>query len=118
MVKFWKQLAYTSKFSIIAFVVSATLGLLSMGVLGGLLYYAVSFLFNSYPSLNDWTGDWVWPTVITVGMLWSLGFLFAGYIWHALRESIKSLLALRIIYILTLWLWAAILWFVMISKHL
>jgi len=53
-------LSYTTKFSIIAFFIILGLGLMSMGLLGALLYYPVSFLFTSYPDLNDWHGDWVW----------------------------------------------------------
>ncbi len=63
MVTFWKSLTYITKFSVIAFIATITLGFLSTGtgVLGLGLYYLVSFLFTSFLALNDWHGDWIWP---------------------------------------------------------
>ncbi|MFK7926038.1 MAG: hypothetical protein AB8H47_29085 [Bacteroidia bacterium] len=118
MIEFWKELAYTTKFSAIAFVVTLGLGLISMGALGALLYYPVSFLFRSYPAFDDWHGDWVWPTMIGVGMLWSLGFVFGGISWHYLDKLVPSVMLLRIIYGLILWLWAALIWYIMIRNNL
>ncbi len=117
MLEFWKALAFTTKFSTIAFIITGALGLLSMGFLGAFLYYPVSFLFKSYPTMNDWHGDWVWPATIMVGMLWSLGFVFGGVTWHFLGKSISSPIALRFIYGSVLWIWAAILWYWMISGN-
>jgi len=118
VIKFWKSLTYTTKFSIIAFIITATLGLLSMGALGAILYCPVSFLFSSYPSLNDWHGDWVWPTVILVGMGSSLGFIFAGIVWHYLYKLISSMFLLRLIYAIIIWLWVALLWYISIESNL
>ncbi len=53
MLKLWKSLTYTTKFSVIAFFVTVALGLFSFELLGPGLYYLVSFLFNSYPTMND-----------------------------------------------------------------
>ena len=89
-----------------------------MGFLGTILYYPVSFLFKSYPSINDWRGDWVWPVVIGVGMAWSVGIIFGGIAWHYLYKIIPSVITLRIIYIFILWLWAAILYYIMIKNNL
>lgn len=118
MLEFWRSLTYTTKFSILGFWVSLVLGLLSMGILGAILYYPVCFLFASYPSINDWYGDWVWPAVIAVGMAWSLGFVFGGLAWKVLDPVISSKFWLRIIYGLILWAWAAMLWFIVIRKYL
>ncbi|WP_282144022.1 hypothetical protein [Cellulophaga baltica] len=117
MLNFWKSLAYTTKFSAIAFFVTAALGLLSMGALGAGLYYPVSFFFKAYPTLNHWSGDWVWPAMIFVGMFWAVGFIFGGLLWHYASKIIASKIVLRILYILVLWLWAGILWYSMISKN-
>jgi hypothetical protein len=117
MIQFWKSLTYTTKFSAIAFIVIGALGLLSMGLLGAVLYYPVSFLFNSYPTLNDWHGDWVWPAIIVAGMAWSFGFVFGGIAWHFLRKKISSIALLRFTYIGIMWLWDAIIWFVIISSN-
>jgi len=117
MLKFWKSLSYTTKFSIIAFMITAALGFGSMGFLGLGLYYPVAFLFSSYRDIDNWHGDWIWPTIIIVGMLWSLGFIIAGVAWHYLIKKIGSLLVLRVIYILVLWLWAAFLWYWPIAQN-
>lgn len=118
MLEFWNSLAYTTKFSTFAFIITLALGLLSMGALGLILYYPVSFLFKSYPSINDWHGDWTWPAIIGVGMAWSLGFVFGGMAWHYLYKIIPSLVLLRIIYAFILWGWAAILWAIVIKSNL
>ncbi|WP_396596367.1 hypothetical protein [Dokdonia sp. R86516] len=115
---FWKSLSYTTRFSIIAFVAILPMGLFSMGILGALLYYPVSFLFTSYPTLNDWTGDWVWPATIGVGMFWSFGFIWAGLAWHFLRNKLHSVHILRVIYAIICWAWAALLWYGVISRNL
>ncbi len=117
MISYWKSFSYTSKFSVIAFFITLVLGLLSMGILGAGLYYVVSFLFFSYPSLNDWRGDWVWPATIGVGMGWSLGFIFGGIALHYL-DKISNAKYLKIcIYILILWLWAACLWYFTLKSN-
>lgn len=105
------------KRSVIAFVLIVILGLLSMGFLGALLYYPVYPLFAArYGDLNDWRGDWVWPAIIMVGMLWSIGFLIAGFVNHRL-VSVNARVALRrAVYALVLWAWAAILWAVTLAN--
>ena len=118
MFEFWNALTYTTKFSSLAFIITLALGLFSMGLLGALLYYPVSFFFNAYPTLNDWRGDWVWPATITVGMAWSVGFIFGGLAWHYLQPTLSSVLMLRIIYALILYAWAAFLWYVAIKNNL
>ncbi|PXX27757.1 hypothetical protein C7972_106107 [Arenibacter sp. ARW7G5Y1] len=115
---FWKNWSFNIKFSLIAFFITAILGLVSMGALGGLLYYPVSFLFASYPSLDDWSGDWVWPSVIMVGMLWSFGFVFAALAWYYIQKITQSKMLLIIAYLLILWLWAALLWCWRIMVHI
>lgn len=117
MIEFWSQLTYTTKFSAIAFITTAILGLFSIGALGAGLYYPVSFLFKSYPTLNDWRGDWVWPVMIGAGMLWSFGFVFGGLAWHFFYEQIHSVVLLRIMYVLILWIWAALIWYMLIKVN-
>lgn len=117
MINFWNSLTYVTKFSTIAFFVTCFMGLLSMGALGAVLYYPVSVFFKSYPSLNDWTGDWVWPVMIGAGMLWSFGFIFSGLTWHYLEDQIHSVILLRLIYLLVLWVWAAIIWYLLIKAN-
>jgi len=118
MLKYWKPLTRTTKFSIIAFVITLLVGVLSMGILGVGLYYLVYFLFPDYLFFQDWAGDWVWPTFIEVGVVWSFGFLIAGLSNHFLRKHITSAIFLKVIYIVILWLWAVGLWYIAISKNL
>jgi hypothetical protein len=114
----WNSLSGNAKFSIIAFVVTAVLGLLSMGALGAILYYPVSFLLKKLPPMNHWHGDWVWPAMIAVGMLWSLGFIFGGAAWYYLAKITSSKLILYAAYIFILWIWAAILWYYVITHKM
>lgn len=118
MLKYWKPLPFTTKFSAVAFIVTLTLGLLSMGALGAIVYYPVAFLFSNYPALNNWRGDWVWPTTIAAGMAWAFGFILASIAWHYLSKIIKQIMLLRLIYVIILWLWAAIVWYSMIINNL
>ncbi|SEQ92802.1 hypothetical protein [Neolewinella agarilytica] len=110
MPEFWTNLSYTTRFSAIGFVATFILGFISMGMLGAVLYYPVSFVLRGYPWIDDLHGDWMWPAVIMIGMGWSFSFLFAGAAWHFLAPSIDSVVILRIIYGLILWAWAAFLW--------
>lgn len=107
----WKYLMATKR-SFLAFVISAALGLLSMGVLGAALYFAVYLaLPASYPFLNDARGDWVWPAIISIGIAWSLAFLAAGAINLRLERKGTTAVARRFVYFAVLWIWAFVLWF-------
>ena len=87
------------------------LGLVSMGALGGLLYFVVApVVWPVFGNLNDWRGDGVWPATVAVGMLWSLGFVLAGWLnqrWLARGWSPRRR---RLAYAVVLWLGAALLW--------
>ena len=101
-----------------AFLLTGLLGLLSMGLLGGALHYAVCFaLPASYPSIDDFHGDWVWPAFIAVGMGWSLGFLPAAALNLRLERKGVAALWRRLIYGLVLWVWALLLWLVTLADH-
>jgi len=117
MIEFWQSLSYVTRFSAIATVATAILGFISMGMLGGLLYYPVSFALKPFPHLNDLKGDWVWPAVIMIGMLWSLGFVWGGLSWHLLEGLINSTTVLKVIYAVILWSWALLLWYLVLSKQ-
>jgi hypothetical protein len=99
--------------SVVAFAVTLALGLLSMGLLGAGLYYAVRFaLPPSLPHIDSIGGDWVWPAVIMIGMLWSISFLIAGGLnYRLIAGGIKTGLR-RVIYVVVLWLWAFLLWLI------
>ena len=101
-----------TKRSVWAFLFAGALGLLSMGLLGAALYYAVCLaLPSSYPRFDDLRGDWVWPAVIGIGMGWSLSFLLAGALNLFLeRTGMSSVFWRRLIYVLVLWVCALLLW--------
>ena len=100
-----------SKRSLIACVIAALLGLLSMGALGGGLYYAAyPLLAPFFGNPNDWRGDWVWPTMILAGMFWSLSFLVAGYIDNRLLARGHARGFRRAVYVVVLWMGAAGCW--------
>jgi hypothetical protein len=105
----WKSLSPNARFSILAFIVTLGLGLLSMGALGLALYYLVfPFLNKDIDSLH---GDSAWPTIILVGMLWSFGFLFAGLAHHYLIKWKSAKYIAKTAYVFILWLWILILWY-------
>ena len=94
----------------------AAWGLVSMGIMGGLLYYAAApVLWSTYGDLNDWHGDDVWPATIGVGMLWSLSFLVAGWLNARLQRAGWSVWPRRAVYVLVLWLGAVVLWLLFLA---
>lgn len=112
----WNSLSPISKFSWIAFFISGVLGFLSMGAIGYLLYYPVSFLLPAkYGTLDAWHGDWVWPSAIAVGVLWSFGFLLGALAVHYLARYTTSTLVTVLVYGFILLLWAAALWLVCLT---
>lgn len=118
MIEFWKTLSVHTRFSIIAFLATGALGIFSMGLLGAGLYYPVSFLLRKYPSINDWSGDWVWPATIAVGMFWSFGFLFSGITYHFLAKISAPKPVLYSTYIFILWAWAAVMWYLVLKNNI
>ncbi len=104
------------KRSILAAVVAFALALLSMGLLGGVLYYAVYPVFApSFGNLDDWQGDNVWPAVLSAGMLWAPSFLAAGWIAIRLERYGVGAWPRRIAYGAILWLGAALAWALTLS---
>ncbi len=106
------------KYSALATLAAAALGLLGMGVMGLGLYYATSFAMPStYPNLNTAKGDWIWPALIVIGILWSIAFLAAGGLNRYLASKGLQVGWRRIIYAEVLWLWALVLWAVTLSAN-
>jgi hypothetical protein len=98
---------------IVAFAAAAVLGLLSMGALGAALYFlAYPVLGPFHGSLNDWRGDWVWPTTILAGMLWAFGFLIVGAVERL--APLRSAFARWGRFLVVLWAWAVIVWAVLL----
>ncbi len=103
------------RFSLVAFVITLALGLLSMGFLGIGLYYLVSPLLDlKFPDLDSLHGDWVWPALILSGMFWSFGFLIAGWVYLTLARFNLNKATRIAIYVLILLLWAIIIWSILL----
>jgi len=105
------------KKSVLACLVVAAAGLLSMGALGGVLYavaWPVTGLF--FDSGPLWQGDGLWPVMILAGMLWPLSFLAAGYVNQRLVQAgWGTMMQRRCVYAFLLWLGAIILWSLFLS---
>lgn len=100
--------------SLIAAAIAAALGLLSMGLLGGLLYYAVyPVVYPMFGNLNDWRGDEVWPATIGAGMLWALSFLPAGLVNRRLVVAGAGRGKRWVCYGAILWVGALLAWLLM-----
>lgn len=109
----------TIKRSLVAGIVVAGLGLLSMGALGGGLYYAAyPILVPFFGDPNDWRGDWVWPAMILAGTVWSLSFPVAGYLNHSLKVRGYVPGFRRVVYVLVLWLGALLCWVLLLGGPL
>jgi len=99
------------KWSLVAFVVALVLGFLSMGALGGALYYVCyPLLAPFYGNLNDWHGDWVWSAAVWAGVLWSLSFLAAGLLNLQLETQGISASWRKVAYVAVLWAGAVVVW--------
>ncbi|MCC6595139.1 MAG: hypothetical protein IT477_01370 [Rhodanobacteraceae bacterium] len=100
------------KWSIVAGLVVAVLGVLSIGFLGLGLYYLTYPIH--YPLLGDidtWQGaDLFWPAIIVAGMLWSLCFPAAGLVDLGLERRGASRTIRVACYLAILWLGAGLIW--------
>ena len=105
------------KKSIITCIVMLGLSFISMGALGFLIYFSAAPVLNLwFPPEAEWHGDWVWPTTIVTGMMWSFGFLAAGFINRRLENAGKTKQwQRRTIYTIILWLWALAVWGIALS---
>ena len=89
-----------------------------MGMLGILLFYiSIPILFLFYPDVGAMTGDEVWPSMIATGVLWSLGFLAAGWVNKNIVRDRLGQIPRSILYLAVLWLSAALLWLVMLASQ-
>lgn len=104
------------KMSVIAGIVVAILGVLSMGALGGALaYLAWPIVYPLAGNPNDWRGDDVWPAMIASGLLWGASFPVAGLVNRRLAHKGWAQTGRRIVYCLILWCGAALIWTFMIT---
>ena len=87
-----------------------------MGLLGYGLYYIVSPILNlKFPPMETWHGDWVWPVLFYVSILWPFSFLMAGWAHLSLIKFGWSKIVMYTIYICILLIWDLFLWFLMLN---
>ena len=104
------------KFSITCFAITLLAGLLSMGLLGQGLYYLISPILDlKFPPMKSWHGDWIWPVVLYVSILWPFGFLIGGWTYLSLIKFGWPKITLYGIYICILLIWDSFLWFIMLN---
>ena len=108
----WRRSTGTTKFSIVAFVLTMALGLLSMGALGYGLYFLVAPVLDK--DIDTIPGDATQPIMLMVGILSSFGFLFGALAFHYLRYRIGELLS-YLVYVILMWLWVLLLWYVFLN---
>ena len=94
-----------------AFISVAVLAVLSMGALGGALFYLASpFLPEPYRYFEQLNGDWVWSAMITAGLLWSPSFLLSGALNHASRFMTLPRFIRILLRLLIFWVFAILAW--------
>ena len=103
------------RFSLIAFIAVIVLAFLSMGLLGGGLYFVASPLLalllpNAPLDINAWHGDWVWPAMISMPLLWAVSFLIAGAAYLYFEKLDWTKLTLKTSYVVILLLWNIAIW--------
>ena len=103
-------------FSTKCFIVSFLLGVSSIGLLGQVIYWFVSPVLRlRFPPMRSWTGDWVWPALIYVSVLWPFGFLLAGWANKHVHELDWPRVIVCGVYVGVLLLWGLFLWLVALT---
>jgi len=117
--KFWPT-TKVMQFSSIAFIVSIVLSLLSMGLLGAALFFIAAPMLDLFFSqmshdLNTISGDWVWPAMIAMPLLWSVAWLIAGRSYLYLDKLDWTNLTKKTAYIVILLIWNLLIWIFLLS---
>jgi len=109
---------WSLKWSVAATVAAVALSFLSLGMLGYVLYYAAYPIVGVvYPPLNTWRPDTVWPLIVGAGIVWSLSFLPAGVLDHALAARGVAAGRRRMAYVVVLWAGAELAWLFLIATN-
>lgn len=110
---------WSMKWSFAGFGAAILLSFLSLGMLGYVLYYiAYPIVGVLYPPLSAWRADAVWPLIVGAGVVWSLSFLPAGVVDHALTTRGVSPAGRKFSYVLVLWIGAVAAWLFLIATNL
>lgn len=120
-------------YSTIAALLNLCLTLLTLGIIGALLFMFVTPGLNLIFSENiplsfsgiDYAfkksmlhGDSLWPTTILISALFSAGFLIAGSVTNLAGFNGTIGIAGSLVYLLCLWLWALLLWSLVCAEWL
>ena len=112
----WHKQTRASRVSLIACLAAFALSVLSMGVLGALLYFiSYPVIVPLFGPVDGWSPDWVWGSMILSAMVWSLSFLVAGGVYNRLTASGLAK-GLRITaYLAVLWGGAVVSWLLVLT---
>lgn len=101
--------------SILATVMVASSGFMTMGMLGLLQYYMVSPALNwGFPPLEAWDQSVVWPVLIVAPMVWSPAFLLAGLLNRRLKLGGWGRWPRVLAYLAVLWVAALAAWWLVL----
>jgi hypothetical protein len=104
--------------SLVAALLVAVGAVLSMGLIGLVLYYLASpALTVWFPPLAAWDQSLVWPAIIAAPIVWAPAFVLAGVLndrfarrgWRRRRRIL--------LYLGVLWLWAVAAWSVVLIAN-
>ena len=103
------------RFSVIAFLLSFLVSILSKGILGEILFLIatkpLALFFPTTPSdVDNWKGEWVNSAMIVIAILWSFAFLIAAFVCLRLEKLNWTKLTLKTSYMVILLVWNFLLW--------
>ena len=117
--KFWPS-SKVMRFSLLGFILCIVLSLLSMGLLGTALFFVAAptleiFFPQMSSDLNTISGNWVWPTMIGMPLLWSVGWLMAGRAYLHVDALDWTNMTKKTGYVVILLIWNLLVWLFLLS---
>lgn len=104
--------------SLVAALMAAMGGFLSMGLLGLVLYHLVSPILNlRFPPLEAWDQPLVWPLIIAMPVVWSPAFVVAGLVNRWATRRGRSRRTRIPLYVAIVWAAALAVWWMLIAGN-
>lgn len=104
--------------SIVAALLAAVGAILSMGLLGLVLYHLVSPVLNlAFPPLSAWDQSLVWPVVLAMPLPWSPSFILAGVVNRQMMRRGWTRRRRIALYVAIVWLAALASWWGMLVAN-
>lgn len=104
--------------SLVAALLAAVGGFLSLGTLGLLLYHLVSpALTLRFPPLPAWDQSLVWPVIVAVPVLWAPSFILAGVVNRQVKRRGWTRTSRIPLYLAIVWLAALAAWAAMLAAN-